>query len=71
VPKSEVLASLIRAQIASGELQPGQRLPSIADLAYEYELASTTVQKTVQALKDEGLIVTSPMGTFVREDPEP
>jgi GntR family transcriptional regulator len=59
------LAALLRERIQSGELPPGARLPSITSLAQEYDLAVTTVQKAVGALKDEGLIVTSPMGTFV------
>jgi GntR family transcriptional regulator len=59
------LAALLRERIESGELAPGARLPSITSLAQEYDLAVTTVQKAVAALKDEGLIVTSPMGTFV------
>jgi GntR family transcriptional regulator len=59
------LAALLRGRIESGELAPGARLPSITSLAQEYDLAVTTVQKAVGALKDEGLIVTSPMGTFV------
>lgn len=51
-------------RIASGEPNPGSRLP-ITGLAQEYDLAITTVQKTMQAFKDDGEIVTSPMGTFV------
>ena len=61
------LAAILRDQITSGELGPGARIPSIASLSQEHDLAVTTVQKAIQALKDEGLIVTSPMGTFVRE----
>jgi GntR family transcriptional regulator len=61
------LAELIRARIASGELPAGARLPSITGMAQEYGLAVTTVQKTIQALKDDGSIVTSPMGTFVSD----
>jgi GntR family transcriptional regulator len=59
------LAARLREQIESGDLAPGARLPSIAGLAQEYDLAVTTVQKAIAALKEEGLVVTSPMGTFV------
>jgi GntR family transcriptional regulator len=58
---------LLRAQIDSGELAPGARLPSLVDLAQTYGVAITTVRKAIDRLKDEGLIVTSPMGTFVAE----
>jgi DNA-binding transcriptional regulator YhcF (GntR family) len=34
-------------------------------MAHEYDLAVSTVQKATQALKDDGLIVSSPMGMFV------
>jgi GntR family transcriptional regulator len=56
---------LLRSQIDSGELSAGDRLPSIVDLAQTYEVALTTVRKALDRLKDEGLVVTSPMGTFV------
>lgn len=59
------IADIYRAKIASGELAPGDRLPSITSLAQEYEVAKTTAQKVIEALRDEGLVVTSPMGTFV------
>jgi GntR family transcriptional regulator len=46
---------------------PGDRLPSIASISQEYRVAMTTAQKVIVALRDEGLAVTSPMGTFVAE----
>jgi DNA-binding GntR family transcriptional regulator len=55
----------LRAEIEAGRLAPGDRLPSIVDLAETYGVALTTVRKALDALKAEGLIVTSPMGTFV------
>jgi GntR family transcriptional regulator len=61
------IAGIYRARIASGDLAPGDRLPSIASLAQEYEVAKTTAQKVIQALHAEGLVDTSPMGTFVRQ----
>ena len=59
--------ALLRAQIEDGRLAPGDRLPSITDLSQTYEVALTTVRKALDALKAEGLVVTSPMGTFVAE----
>lgn len=63
------LYGLLRAQIDSGELGPGARLPSIKDLSETYGLAFTTVRKSLDQLKADGLVVTSPMGTFVAERP--
>jgi DNA-binding GntR family transcriptional regulator len=59
--------ALLRAQIEDGRLAPGDRLPSITDLSQAYEVARTTVRKALDALKAEGLVVTSPMGTYVAE----
>jgi len=59
------IAEIFRARISSGELAPGDRLPSIASISQEYGVAMTTAQKVIVALRDEGLVVTSPMGTFV------
>jgi DNA-binding GntR family transcriptional regulator len=60
------IAEIFRAKIASGELAPGDRLPSIASLAQEYEVAKTTAQKVIESLRDDDLVVTSPMGTYVK-----
>ncbi len=61
------IAQIYRDKIESGELQAGDRVPSIRTLAQQYEVATTTAQKVIEALRDEGLIVTSPMGAFVAE----
>ncbi len=61
------IAQIYRDKIESGELQPGDRVPSIRTLAQQYEVATTTAQKVIEALRDEGLIVTSPMGAFVAQ----
>jgi GntR family transcriptional regulator len=60
------IAQIYRDRIAAGELRPGSRLPSIRSLSQEYEVATTTAQKVIEALRDEGLVETSPMGTFVK-----
>jgi GntR family transcriptional regulator len=61
------IAQIYRDRIGAGELAPGDRLPSIRSIAQEYDVATTTAQKVIEALRDEGLAVTSPMGTFVAE----
>jgi GntR family transcriptional regulator len=57
--------ALLRGQIDSGELAPGDRLPSLISLSQQHEVAVTTVRKALDALKDDGLVITSPMGSFV------
>jgi GntR family transcriptional regulator len=63
-PWRQILAQL-RAEIDSGGLAPGDRVPSIVELSQTYGVAETTARKALAALKAEGLTVTSPMGTFV------
>lgn len=54
------------ARIASGELRPGQRLPSITALVQEHGIARSTAQKVIRILVDEGAAeVSRGMGTFV------
>ena len=67
VPPWRQLHALLKGQIEDGTLPPGGRLPSIAGLSQSYGLAMTTVRKAVDQLKRDGLVVASPMGTFVTE----
>jgi len=50
------LAAALRERIKSGDLRPGDALPSINRLAQEEGVAKTTAQKALQVLKDEGLV---------------
>jgi GntR family transcriptional regulator len=63
------LYTLLRARIEDGTYAPRTRLPSIIALSQEHGLATTTVRKAIDQLKEDGLVVTSPMGTFVAEPP--
>jgi DNA-binding GntR family transcriptional regulator len=68
VPPYQQLAALLRAQIESGELVPGQQLPSVVKLAEQYDIAVPTVRKAISLLKDEGLVTgVAGYGTFVAE----
>ena len=69
-PWRQIYAGL-RARIDSGELGPGDRVPSITTLAQEYQVALTTVRKAMDLLKEDGLVITSPMGTFVKRPGQP
>jgi DNA-binding transcriptional regulator YhcF (GntR family) len=61
------LADLLRDQIQSGELGPGEPLPSELRLAQEYGISRTTVRQAIAQLRTEGLVtVERPRGTFVR-----
>jgi GntR family transcriptional regulator len=65
-PPYRQLAALLRARIESGDLGPGDQLPSESVLVQEHELARETVRRAVKLLRDEGLVITLPgRGTFV------
>jgi GntR family transcriptional regulator len=46
----------IREQISSGQLKPGDKLPSFAALCEHYQASSTVVRTAMLLLKAEGLI---------------
>src|SRR5437773_10892340 len=61
------IAAQLRARIHRGEWGPGERLPSIPAIAAMYGVAKQTVQRTVDQLRVEGLLITKPgSGTYVR-----
>ena len=69
-PPWEQLAAILRDRIQSGQLQPGERIPSVVSLAQEYDLAPGTVRKALTQLQREGLIESRVgWGTFVTDKP--
>src|SRR5256885_14974016 len=61
------IAAQLRAQIRRGDWGPGEKLPSIPAIAQMYGVAKQTVQRTIDALRIEGLLITKPgSGTYVR-----
>lgn len=61
------LVAILRGRIEDGEYAPGRRLPSLVVMEQEYGLNPKTIRKAIDALKAEGLVVTSPgRGTFVK-----
>lgn len=70
VPPYLQLAAIIRGQVASGELAPGTRLPSILAMAGQYDVSVPTVRKALAVLKDEGIVTgVAGYGTFISEEP--
>jgi len=65
------IADHIRAQIETGELKPGEQLPTIDDLATRYKCSAAPVRSAIELLQQQGLVVTRQgLGTFVRERPK-
>jgi GntR family transcriptional regulator len=72
VPKYQQIADRLRAQIGSGALPPGERLPSEPDMAAEYEASRNTVRLAIALLTNQGLVVSRQgLGTFVHEPAHP
>jgi DNA-binding transcriptional regulator YhcF (GntR family) len=62
---AEILVS-IRRRIASGELKPGDRVPSTRQITRKWGVAMATATKVLTALQQEGLVVARPgIGTVV------
>ncbi|MFK3980653.1 GntR family transcriptional regulator [Micromonospora sp. NPDC050397] len=60
------LADRLRQAIRSGELAPGQRMPTELGLTQEYGLSRLTIRRALQELRSEGLVVVvQSRGTFV------
>jgi len=60
----------VREAIEAGTLRPGDRLPSVADLAKEWKVARLTVLKAFQGLERDGLLTSEVgRGTFVTGGP--
>ena len=58
-----------REQIATGILQPGEKLPSVRELAAQLAINPNTIQRAYRQLEMEGWIVTVPgKGCFVCSD---
>ena len=63
------LVEQIKIQIISGELSPGERLPSVRELALITKVNPNTMQKALLELEETGLIFTERTnGKFVTND---
>ena len=59
----------IQQRIVTGQLQPGDRLPSVRDLAAEAGVNPNTMQRAMAELEQEGLLVGGgTLGKFVTEE---
>ena len=71
IPLYVQAADYVAGQIASGKLAPGQRLPAERDLAEQWGIAYQTVRRTMQELRERGLVASRVgKGTFVVISPD-
>ena len=68
VPIYEQLMAQIKADVISGEMNPGDALPSVRALAAELKISALTVKKAYDKLEEEGFVVTvHGKGSYVAE----
>ena len=66
-PVYHQLAKILRQQIATGQLRPGDQIPSESQLCEQYEISPMTARRALMVLLDEGLTTAAPgRGTFVK-----
>jgi GntR family transcriptional regulator len=66
-PAYQRIANDLRARIASGDLAPGDQLPTQEELHEAYGAARGTIVRAIDQLVHEGLVVSRrPLGVFVR-----
>lgn len=69
VPIYLQIKSLINQQIIAGKYALGAKLPSVRDLSVQLEVNINTIQKAINELVQEGLVVTKRgLGNFVTEN---
>jgi DNA-binding GntR family transcriptional regulator len=62
------MADHLRTSIRAGKYQPGDRLPSVRELATQFEVASATASRALDLLRRDGLVTSRPgLGTIVRD----
>lgn len=52
------VAQIVKLRILRGEYLPGARIPSVRELAQDAGINPNTVQKALELLKAEGLLIT-------------
>jgi GntR family transcriptional regulator len=62
----------IRAAIATGQIRPGAKLPTVRQMAVDLAVNANTVARVYAQLERDGILETQRgVGTFVRDAPSP
>lgn len=61
----------LKVKIAIGEFKPGEKIPSVRELAMEASVNPNTMQRALSEIEREGLVYTvRAKGRFVTDEPE-
>lgn len=67
-PIYEQIVRAVKKAIATGQLQPGQQMPSVRAISRELGVNPNTVQKAIGRLTDDGVLQSHPgQGSYVAE----
>lgn len=67
-PPYRRIAADLRSRIESGDLKPGEQVPSASELCDTYGVSRNTALRALKLLRDEGLIVVEQgWGSFVAD----
>jgi DNA-binding transcriptional regulator YhcF (GntR family) len=70
-PAYQQVADDLRSKISEGVLKVGEAIPSAAKLQESYKVSSTVVQRAINELRGEGLLIGQPgKGVFVKAVPK-
>ncbi len=68
-PIYQQIISAVKSNIASGRYAPGEKLPSVRDLALEAGVNPNTMQRALSELEREGLVYSQrTAGRFITDD---
>jgi GntR family transcriptional regulator len=68
IPPYIQVADILASRIESREYPPGSRMPSESELVEEFEIARSTVRRSMGVLRDRGLVETvATRGSYVVE----
>ena len=72
VPLYEQVVAHVVAAVEAGDVQPGDRIPAVRDLAEQWEVGVNTLMHAWDILQERGVLVVGVgKGTFVAEPKEP
>ncbi len=72
IPITNQIVEQIQHQLATGQLRPGDQLPTVRSLALDLRVNFNTVARAYRILDEAGIISTQQgRGTFILEQPPP
>ena len=69
IPIYTQISSELKSRVISGQIKPGDKLPSVREIAEEFSVNPNTVQRVFMELEKDGFTYSERgVGTFLKED---